>query len=225
MASSAQRSSYISLYSVEDITDASYKVQIENKQAKVKFSGPQALEMDFGSYSFKGPGASEFNLETRFSAIESDSTGADNAAAITQLQSDLAAEAVSRQSADTSNANLITAEVNNRVSAVQGVQDAVDAEAVTARAAESANASAITAEESARIAAVAAEASRASAAEVALGVRIDNVLSNADPAALDSLSELLSAYQAADSSLSDSITAALARIQVLEDQVSELTSA
>lgn len=224
MASTAQRSSYISLYSVEDVTDNSFKVQIENKQAKVAFVGAQPLEMDFASYTYKSP-AGDFNLETRFNALETDSTGSDNAAAITQLQSDLAAEAVSRQSADTSNSNLITAEVNNRVSAVQGVQDAVDAEAVTARAAESANASAISAEESARIAAVASESARAQAAEAALGVRIDNVLSNADPASLDSLSELLAAFQSADSSLGDSIAAALVRIQTLEDQVSELTSA
>ena len=225
MASSAQRSSYISLYSVEDVTDASYKVQLENKQAKVAFSGAQPFEMDFGSYTFKGPGASSFNLETRFSDIENDNSASVNAAAISALQADLAAEAVSRQSADTSNSNLITAEVNNRVTAVSGAQANIDAEAVTARAAESANVSAVSAEESARIAAVASEASRAAAAEVALGVRIDNVLSNADPASLDSLSELLTAYQAADSSLSNSITAALARIQILEDQVSELTSA
>ena len=225
MASSAQRSSYISLYSLEDVTDNAFKVQIENKQALVKFVGPQPLEMDFGSYTFKGPGESSFNLETRFSDLENDNSSSNNAAAITQLQLDLADEQVARQSADTSNSNLITAEVNNRVSAVQGVQDSLDSESSRAQAAENANAAAITAEESARIQAVANESSRAQAAEAALGVRIDNVLSNADPASLDSLSELLTAFQNADSSLSDSIVAALARIQILEDKVNELTSA
>lgn len=225
MASSAQRSSYISLYSVEDVTDNAFKVQIENKQALVKFNGVQPLELDFSSYTFKSPGESDFNLESRFSALENDNSSSTNAAAISQLQADLATEQVARQSADTSNSNLISAEVNNRVSAVQGVQDALDAEESRAQAAENANAAAITAEESARITAVANENGRALAAEAALGVRIDNLLSNADPASLDSLSELLTAFQSADSSLSDSIVAALARIQILEDQVSELTSA
>ena len=83
---------------------------------------------------------------------------------------------------------------------------------------------AIAAESASRSAAVSAEQARAEAAEAALGVRIDNVISNADPASLDSLSELLTAYQAADSSLGDSIAAALVRIQALEDQFAELTN-
>lgn len=50
------------------------------------------------------------------------------------------------------------------------------------------------------------EISRATAAEAALGTRIDNVLSNVDGAALDSLTEVVSAFQAADSSLNGAIT-------------------
>lgn len=51
-----------------------------------------------------------------------------------------------------------------------------------------------------------AEISRALSAEAALGVRIDGVLSNIDPAALDSLSEVVTAFQAADSDLNSAIT-------------------
>ena len=225
MASSAQRSSYINLYSVEDVTDNAYKAYIENKQAKVKFKGESNLEFEFPAYTFVKADDSVFDLESRFDALETDNSASVNAAAISTLQADLANEQVARQSGDTSNSNLITAEVNNRVSAVQIVQQNLDAEAVTARAAESANASAVSAEESARISGDAAEAARALAAEAALGVRIDNVLSNSDPASLDSLSELLTAFQSADSTLQGSIAGALARIQTLEDQLSELTSA
>lgn len=225
MASTANRSSYINLYSAEDITDSAYKFQIENKQAKISVSGSSNIEYDFPAYKFKKADDSVFDLEVRFNALETDAGVSTNAAAIASLQADLAAEAVSRQAADTSNSNLISAEVDNRVAAVSGVQSAVDAEAVTARAAESANASAISDETSARISGVSSEQSRAEAAEAALGTRIDNVLSNSDPAALDSLSELLTAYQAADTSLGDSIVAALARITTLENIVSELTAA
>lgn len=50
------------------------------------------------------------------------------------------------------------------------------------------------------------EISRATAAESALGVRIDNVLSNVTPGSLDSLTEVVSAFQSADSSLNGAIT-------------------
>ncbi len=53
---------------------------------------------------------------------------------------------------------------------------------------------------------VAAEVVRATAAEAALGQRIDNVVSNLDPAALDSLTEVVAAFQSADGSLVDSLT-------------------
>ena len=225
MASTAQRSSYINLYSVEDVTDNSYKAFIENKQAKIKFKGQSNIEFNFPAYKYVKADDSVFDLESRFSALENDNSSATNASAISQLQSDLASEIVSRQSGDTANANLISAEVTNRTTAVQGVQNNVDAEAVTARAAEASNLAAIQAEETARITAVAAESSRAQAAEAALGVRIDNVLSNADPASLDSLSELLTAFQSADSSLQGSISGALARILTLEQRLDELTDA
>ena len=222
MASTANRSSYINLYSTEDVTDNDYKFQIKNQQAKIAVSGASDIEYDFPAYKFKKADDSVFDLEVRFSALENATDSADNAAAITQLQTDLAAETVSRQSGDTSNSNLITAEVNNRVSGDQALQSNIDAEAVIARAAEQANAAAIQAEESARITSVASEQSRAEAAEAALGVRIDNVLSNVDASSLDSLSELLSAFQAADSSLSDSIAAALVRLTTVEQRLDEL---
>ena len=55
--------------------------------------------------------------------------------------------------------------------------------------------------------AVSAETTRAMASESALSSRIDSVISNTDPAFLDSLSELVSAFESADSSLSGSISA------------------
>jgi hypothetical protein len=54
---------------------------------------------------------------------------------------------------------------------------------------------------------VAEEAARAEAAESALGSRIDSVISNTDPAALDSLTEVVTAFQSADSNMSNAITA------------------
>ena len=69
-----------------------------------------------------------------------------------------------------------------------------------------ATAAALATEISDRTSAVSAEASRATAAEQALGTRIDNVLSNVTPGSLDSLTEVVSAFQAADSNLNGAIT-------------------
>ena len=49
------------------------------------------------------------------------------------------------------------------------------------------------------------EITRATAAESALGTRIDNVLSNVTPGSLDSLTEVVTAFQSADSSLNGAI--------------------
>jgi prefoldin subunit 5 len=50
------------------------------------------------------------------------------------------------------------------------------------------------------------EVTRATAAEQALGVRIDNVLSNTTQGSLDSLTEVVAAFEAADSNLNGAIT-------------------
>jgi hypothetical protein len=53
------------------------------------------------------------------------------------------------------------------------------------------------------------ETTNRSTADAGLQSQIDDILSNTDPAALDSLSELVAAYEAADANLSAAITAAL----------------
>ena len=221
--SAANRVSNINLYAVEDKADNDKKFEIECANADVKFEGQQDMKMKFGSYGFY-EGAAYFDLGSRFSSLENDTTGSDNAAAIVQLQADVASESVARQSADTSNSNSLVAEVNARTSAVQGVQSALDVQEAKQESDRATSDAAIMAETVARSAADSAEEARAMAAEAALGVRCDNIISNSDPASLDSLSELLTAYQAADASLGTSITNALARITALEDQFAELTN-
>ena len=219
----AARVSNINLYAVEDKLDDSKKFEIEVVNDDVKFECQQAQKFSASSYQFL-EGATYFDLGSRFSSLESSTVGADNAAAIAQLQADLAAEAVSRQSGDVANSNSISAEVSARTTAVQAVQDALDVQEAKQESEKDASDAAIAAEAVSRAAGDAAEQARALAAEAALGVRIDNVISNSDPASLDSLSELLTAYQAADTSLGDSITAALARISALEAKVDALTN-
>lgn len=70
------------------------------------------------------------------------------------------------------------------------------------------------------------EVSRATAAEQALGTRIDNVLSNVDGSALDSLSEVVAAFEAADSNLNGAITSlASSASSALTAEVNRATAA
>ena len=218
----ANRVSNINLYAVEDKTDNEKKFEIECVNADVKFEAAQDAKFKFANYNFYD-GAAYWSLESRFSSLENSTTGSDNAAAIAQLQADLASEAVSRQSADTANSNSISAEISARTSAVQAVQDALDVQEAKQESDKGASNAAISQEVSDRQSAVSAEQARAEAAEAALGVRIDNVIGASQPANLDSLKELMEAYEAADSSLGNSIAAALVRIQALEDKLAELT--
>jgi len=67
--------------------------------------------------------------------------------------------------------------------------------------------SAVSAEQVLREAAVLAEQTAREAADANLQTQINNILSNTDPAALDSLAEVVAAFQAADGNLNDAISA------------------
>ena len=89
-----------------------------------------------------------------------------------------------------------------------------------------ATAAALASESSARTSAISSENTRAVAAEVALGTRIDNVLSNVDGAALDSLTEVVTAFQSADSTLNGAISSlAASAASGLSAEVSRATAA
>ena len=89
-----------------------------------------------------------------------------------------------------------------------------------------ATAAALATETSNRTSAISSENSRAVAAESALGTRIDNVLSNVTPGSLDSLTEVVSAFQAADSNLNGAITSlASSASSALTAEVNRATAA
>lgn len=88
------------------------------------------------------------------------------------------------------------------VSALEGRASAIESDITAIESAASTLAGRVTTAEGG----LSSEISRATAAEAALGTRIDNVLSNVTPDSLDSLTEVVTAFQAADSSLNGAIT-------------------
>ena len=224
----AAKSSYLQLYDDESKAD-DYKFHIENKQAKVlikSFDQSRDLEFEAGAYKFKyGTDlGSSFDLKDRFddaeadiAALQADQGVANNAAAI-------AAEIVDRTAADTGLQNQITAEISARATAVQAVADALDVQEAKQVQDDVDQASALAAEASARASADADEETRALAAEAGLQAQITNILSNTDPAALDSLAEILSHISTEDATLATSIATLQAKVDDLEDKLDELTN-
>lgn len=150
----------------------------------------------------------------------------------------LAAEVVARGTSDGNlSGSAFDATKNDLTKAVNGVQDAVAAETTRATAAETSEAGTraseitrveglVSDETTARTAAIDAETLRAETAEGGLQGQIDNVKSNLDPAALDSLTEIVTAFQDADSDLNDAITTTLGtHTSELADEVSRATAA
>ena len=88
------------------------------------------------------------------------------------------------------------------VTALEGRASAIESDITAIESAASTLAGRVTTAEGG----LSSEISRATAAESALGTRIDNVLSNVTPGSLDSLTEVVTAFQAADSSLNGAIT-------------------
>jgi hypothetical protein len=115
--------------------------------------------------------------------------------------------------AEAANLQAINDETARAVAAEGGLQTSINLETSRATAAEAANAQAIIDEtsraqgvEGGLQTALDAEVARATGVEAGLQSSIDNIISNVDPAALDSLSEIVSAFQTADSDLNNTIT-------------------
>ena len=147
-------------------------------------------------------------VEGRVSEAESDIIAIENAATaltgrVSTLESGLAAEITARTaavSAEQTRAEAAESALADDIASETSAREAAISAEVTAREA------AVSAEATARAAAISAETTAREAAISAVNTRVDNVLSNIDPVALDSLTEVVSAFQSADSSLTDAIT-------------------
>lgn len=129
--------------------------------------------------------------------LQTDLTNEANAriSADAQLQTNINSEALARTNADNTLQSNLDAEALARTNADNTLQSNVDAEALRATNAEQQIVSDLSQETSDRI-----------TADNQINSRIDFIQSNMDPAALDSLAEIVSAFQSADNDINNAIT-------------------
>ena len=228
MAGIAAKSSYLQLFDHEAKDDA-YAYLVTNSQSKVSFEDSKDdRELEFksqGGYKFvNADGATSFNLETRFAAAEADiATNAANPQP--QQNADaIAAMDVAYKAKDAQIEAAASAEVTRASQAEAANATAIAAEETRALAAEAVLAQSVTDESSARAAAVSAEQARAEAAEASLQTQITSLLSNVDPALVDSISELLSHVNAQDQTLIQSIATLQSEHDDLKARFDELVN-
>ena len=149
--------------------------------------------------------AAEGSLSAAVAAEESRATAAESS-----LSAAIVAEASRAAAAEAGIAADLAAE-ESRAMAAEGmiILESISAEVSRAMAAEGVLTSDLAAEQSRAMAAeaglssdIAAEQSRAMAAEGSLQSQINSIISNNDPAMLDSMTEIVAAFQAADGNLS-----------------------
>ena len=227
----AAKSSYLQLFDNES-KDESYSFLVSNLQAKLTFEDaytagtgrPMEFKSKAGYKYYKPDGSTKFDLDARFSSVETDVASnaanpvpAQNTQAIADLQ-------VAYQAKDAQIEAAASAEVTRASQAEAALQTGINGLDSDYKAADVVLTAAVAAEASSRSAAISAEESRALAAEQSLQQQISSILSNVDPALIDSISELLAHVNAADQNLIQSIAQLQSDHDDLKDRFDQLTS-
>jgi hypothetical protein len=155
--------------------------------------------------AFQNADGSLSDALTALSTAATSALGVETAARIagdSDLQTAIDAEATRAQGVEAQLTTDLASEVTARTTAIS-TEQSTRAAAITAE--QTARAAAISTEQTARAAAISAEQTARETAISSVNTRVDSVLSNIDPVALDSLTEVVAAFQDADGSLSDTI--------------------
>ena len=216
----SEKSSYLNLY--DDETKQVRFFRVECKLNKVKFDSAEDYHVDLAT-------------DKKFYV-----NGTDFMASIEQNQQDITVESAAARAAEQVNAQNIATNAVGYAAGDATLDAKIDAEIIRASQAEANLATAVTTVDAdykaadttldAKIDQEIADRQTAVAAEVAdrqlavQGVQdqITNILSNSDPASLDSLSEIVAAFQNADSTLTGTLSAVEVRLAAVEAQLAAL---
>lgn len=178
------------------------------------------------------------NLSTALTAVSTEQTRATTAEA--GLQTNISNEATRATAAETAinaaiasltateaanhttSTDAIAAEAARALAAEAAIQADVDANETAAAAALSAAETALQTSIDGNSAALTAEVARATAAEAGLQSQLTDIVSNVDPAALDSLSEVVSHFNAADSNASNLLGLLITRVTAIQSVIDTL---
>lgn len=160
-----------------------------NDEATVRQNADTTLQNNINAEA-SGRASADAQLQTDLTNEANSRIGAD-----AQLQSNINAEALTRTSADNLLQSNINAEALARTNADNTLQSNINAETARATGAEQQLAANLSQETADRI-----------SADNAINSRIDFIQSNMDPAALDSLVEIVGAFQSADNDINNAIT-------------------
>jgi len=190
-----------------------------------------SADQDFGFLSYTSPGATPLPVHVNnLSVVSADGahTRDDVALQLVNLETALGDETGRAQTAEgdlstsvtdlqttlqdalddeTERAQTAEGELSTSVTNLQTtLQDALDDETERAQTAEGELSTSVTNLQTTLQAALDGEIERAEAAEEALDLKIEHIISNADLTVLDSLTEVVTAFQAADSNLNNAIS-------------------
>ena len=154
-------------------------------------------------------------LQAQIDALDNSTTGdkSDLQAQITSNDNDIAALQARAGTIEADYATVAQLNVESATRAASDTQIASDLSDETARA---------QAEEQSLAAAISAEIVAREGADTALQSQIDFIKENTDPAALDSLTEIVAAFQAADGSITGVVNSNTSRITALESGVTAI---
>ena len=233
----ASKSSRLHLYAADNLAKKGLFINASN--LKTEFQVPDKFEINAPSFALKGHTNSLYNIEDLHYYLynEKSTKDAKNASqdtSISTLQTDLASETVNRQSAVTSVQNAVSAETSARTSADDAINASLTQEVADRTSADNAlqtaisqevtdRTNAVSSEASARQTAMQAETDARTSAVSAVNARVDAILDGTS-VNTDQLIEIVNAYQNADTSIIDTITALQTNFDDLKVRFDELVS-
>jgi hypothetical protein len=221
----SSKTSNISLYSSDLLSERC--LHIQSVDAKLSLTSPNVFELNAPTFDLKGQTTSANDISDLGQLLANMVTlqASDSLSQSTSITTNLNSIATLdvREASDSAAVNALLGAETARATTAETVNaSAIASEITRATTSETVNASAIVAEASARATAITSEETTRIAEDTNLQNQIDS-LGVTDVSTLASINSMLSAYVAADNSISNLITALDTRLTTAEATIAELT--